>query len=563
MKASLLVIRGVDQGARFELDDDEASIGRGIRNRIRILDTEMSRHHAVIRCENGSWIVTDRNSSNGTFVNGLSIRSHVLAPGDQILVGRTALLFIDQTAAPRPVPVDLVAAGAVDEASQIVGKVGLDAGPQLLEQSVIGRPDQAAQTLASLQLLYRISEETVSSTLSIEQLLQRILDITLDAVRADRGCMLVADPRTGQFEPRAVAHRSGMAAASRMAVSRSIMDYVLRKGQGVRTSDARIDSRFASGISIVKEGIREALCVPMPGRYELMGIIYVDTTSPSDQTVSGSVPVNKFSDDDLRLLAAIGRQAALAVEDHRFQDAFVKAERLAAMGQTIAILSHHIKNILQGIKGGSYLVDMGLDKHDEDLIRQGWRIVGRNQDRIYHLVMDMLTFSTERQPKLEAGQINDTVREVYELMTARAAEMKVDLRLQLDEELPTALFDTEGIHRAVLNIVTNALEAVDGQAGAIVELRTSGSDDGSEIRVEIADNGPGIPQEQLASVFNLFESTKGARGTGIGLAVSQKILREHGGEILVESQPGRGALFRLVWPSLDEEARASVRRPTT
>jgi len=294
-----------------------------------------------------------------------------------------------------------------------------------------------------------------------------------------------------------------------------------------------------------------------------MGIIYVDTTSPSDQTVSGSVPVNKFSDDDLRLLAAIGRQAALAVEDHRFQDAFVKAERLAAMGQTIAILSHHIKNILQGIKGGSYLVDMGLDKHDEDLIRQGWRIVGRNQDRIYHLVMDMLTFSTERQPKLEAGQINDTVREVYELMTARAAEMKVDLRLQLDEELPTALFDTEGIHRAVLNIVTNALEAVDGQAGAIVELRTSGSDDGSEIRVEIADNGPGIPQEQLASVFNLFESTKGARGTGIGLAVSQKILREHGGEILVESQPGRGALFRLVWPSLDEEARASVRRPTT
>lgn len=560
-KATLLVIGGVDQGARFELEGSEFSMGRGIRNRVRILDTEMSRHHAVLRYEDGAWLIIDRNSSNGTFVNGLQIKSHRLASGDQIAVGRTSLLFSEDPGERRPVAVDLVAAGVEDDASQIVGRVGGDAGPRLLEQSVAARQDQAAQTLASLQLLYRISEETVSSTLSIDQLLQRILNTTLDAVGADRGCMLVADPRTGQFEPHAMSHRAGIDTTVRMPVSRSIVEYVLKKGQGVRTSDARADSRFASGISIVRDSIREAMCVPMPGRYELMGIMYVDTTRPSE-TAAGAAPASDtFSDERLSLLAAIGRQAALAIEDNRYQQAFVKAERLAAMGQTIAILSHHIKNILQGVKGGGYLVEMGLNRHDETLIREGWTIVERNQGRIYDLVMDMLTLSTERQPKLESGDVNDVVREVFDLMRTSAAERSIDLKLALAGHMPVTLFDQEGLHRAVLNIVVNGLEAVDRQEQARVEVSTGVTDDGGEVWVDVADNGPGIPQEQLATIFNLFESTKGARGTGIGLSVSQKIVKEHGGEILVESQPGQGARFRLIWPVIDEEGRASIRRP--
>src|SRR6185436_16643504 len=97
----------------------------------------------------------------------------------------------------------------------------------------------------------------------------------------------------------------------------------------------------------------------------------------------------KFSEDTLRLMVAIGRQSALAVEDNRYQQALVKAERFAAVGQTITILSHHIKNILQGVRGGSYLIDMGLKDHNEDLVRKGWGIVEKNQDKIYQLVMDM------------------------------------------------------------------------------------------------------------------------------------------------------------------------------
>src|SRR6476660_129319 len=108
------------------------------------------------------------------------------------------------------------------------------------------------------------------------------------------------------------------------------------------------------------------------------------------------------------MLIAIGRQAALAVENYRYQQAIVKAERLAAMGQTIATLSHHIKNILQGVRGGSYLIDMGLKDHNEELVRKGWGIVEKNQNKIYHMVMDMLTFSKERQPALQRANVNET-----------------------------------------------------------------------------------------------------------------------------------------------------------
>ena len=560
IKATLLVIRGVDQGSRLELDGEDVSVGRGVNNRFRILDTEMSRNHLVIRDTPDGFLLQDQNSSNGTFVNGVAVKTHLLNSGDQIQIGRTTLLFTSLSDSERQVAVDLVAPHGHDDASQIVGKASLDAGRRLFEKSTSTQPDRSARNLANLQLLYRMSEEMVSSSLSIEQLLQRILDTTLNAVGADRGCMLVADPRTGQLAPRVAAHREGLDQTARMPVSRSIVDYVLKQSHGVRTSDARADSRFASGASIMSEGIREAMCVPMPGRYELMGVIYVDTTSQFDPQITADFNSNKFNDEQLNLLAAIGRQAALAVEDHRYQDAYVKAERLAAIGETIAIMSHHIKNILQGVRGGGYLIGMGLQDHDETMIRQGWAVVEKNQDRIYHLVMDMLTFSTERQPKLEPGNINDVVRDVQELMQVRSEELGIELRVSTDKELPTAMFDPEGIHRAVLNIVINAMEAVDTHSGGVVEILTGGSDDGAEIWVDVVDNGAGIPDEALATIFNIFESNKGARGSGIGLAVSQKILKEHGGEIVVDSQLNSGSRFRLIWPSLEDEGRVSVQK---
>lgn len=551
-RASLLVVQGAEQGVRFELGNSPVSMGRGVHNEVRLHDTEVSRVHASIQPSENAFSLSDRNSSNGTFVNGKPIKSHVLEDGDQIQLGRTVLLFSDVADVDRSHAVaervQILQRHDPADRSSIISRIGQEAPlPQVQATS-----DDDAHSPSNLMALYRITEEVARPTVSMDHLLQRILDLTIEAIGADRGCVLLTDPLTGEIRPQAISQHDGVDQRSRMPVSRTIVDYVFKNNQGVRTADAQHDSRFDAGRSIVQAGIREAMCVPMQGRHELMGVIYVDITTPADQLRSDGKPAG-FREDQLRMLIAIGRQAALAVENYRYQQAIVKAERLAAMGQTIATLSHHIKNILQGIRGGSYLIDMGLNDHNEELVRKGWNVVEKNQNKIYNLVMDMLTFSKERQPAHERANLNETVADVVELMSSRAQECAVDLQTRLDPNLPISVFDSEGIHRAVLNIVTNAIDAVEGSEKPIVLVETGHHVDSDMLWVTVSDNGPGIPQDQMSKIFHVFESTKGARGTGLGLAVSQKILREHGGEITVESQPGSGSRFTLAWPRLEDD----------
>lgn len=556
--ASLLIIQGVDQGARFDLQQPEVGIGRGIGNGIRIHDSEVSRTHARVHRVNGAFVITDQNSSNGTYVNGQAVRNRPLQHGDQIQVGRTILAFSQIEAAPAAETIDqrvaLVGKHDPDDRQNIIGQASPADGESVMALPPDGGREAIAQTVANLQVLYRISEEAVRPSITIDQLLHRILEQALEVAGADRGCMLLRDSQSGELRPQVFRHRVESNDSSRMPVSRTIVDYVLQTRQGVRTTDARADQRFVPGQSILQAGIREAICVPMQGRYELLGVIYLDTTTPPEQVVLHGKTPTKFSEDLLRLIVAIGRQSALAVEDNRYQQALVKSERLAAVGQTIAILSHHIKNILQGVRGGSYLIDVGLKDHNEDLVRKGWGIVEKNQQKIYNLVMDMLSYGKDRQPALRKGVLNDTVLEVCDLLQARADEMHVSLERRCDASIPEISFDPEGIHRAVLNILGNALDAVQDRSQGQVVVQTGYDPATRTVFVSIADNGPGISPEHMEAIFNLFESTKGARGTGIGLPVSQKIVREHGGEIVVQSQVGLGSTFTLEWPAHEEEA---------
>jgi signal transduction histidine kinase len=305
----------------------------------------------------------------------------------------------------------------------------------------------------------------------------------------------------------------------------------------------------------------------MQGRYDIVGVVYIDTLVPAAKTLT-QAQARKFSDDHLKLMVAIGHQAALAVEDTNYYSAMVQAERLAAVGQTIATLSHHIKNIIQGIRGGSYLIDLGLNDHDEQIVRKGWDIVEKNQKRISNLVMDMLTFSKEREPELAATDLNQTIADVVELAQPRAAEKKVELVWTPQEGIPTLVFDPEGIHRAALNVATNAIDACgdnveEQRQGGRVEIGTRYLADSGLARVIIRDNGCGIEAADLNDIFNLFVSQKGSRGTGLGLPVSQKILKEHGGRIHVESTVGQGSTFTLEFPAILASSAAADDGPTS
>jgi len=444
------------------------------------------------------------------------------------------------------------AAGTVD----IVG-VGTGAAARII--SSVGRPESGgtggvvegsespwlARAQSNLQIMYRTAL-AVSHTLDIDELLDRIMELIFEWVEADRGCVMLMDPETDELRP-AVRRDRQSAGSEAISISRTILDYVLERNEGVLTSDARDDERWEAARSIVTAGVREAICVPMQGRYGVVGIVYIDTFTPPGR-ITLHPHANKFTDEHLKLMVAIGHQAALAIEDTFYYSAMLQAERLAAIGQTIATLSHHIKNILQGIRGGGYLMQEGLKARDFDVIGRGWAIVDKNQERISNLVMDMLTYSKEREPEKTAGDIHEVIGDVVELMHVRARDANVKLEWNPSEPSPPASFDADAMHRAILNVVTNAIDACEHVANGRVTIETRTIPEKKVCRILVSDNGEGVAPEDRAKIFSIFESRKGSRGTGLGLPVSLKIVREHGGDITLDSGPGSGTTFTLALP---------------
>jgi two-component system, NtrC family, sensor kinase len=576
---SLFVFRGNNQGMRFELEADLLTIGRDAANAVQLHDTEVSRRHAEVRRTGNSFSITDLSSSNGTFVNGQPITVQELANGDEVQLGGTLMLYTclaDESTGDLADKIDIIARQQPGDQSRIVRSISEDEGSRILDSSPdVSNSPWLARARSNLQVMYRTAL-AVSHTLDIDQLLNRIMQLIFEWVEADRGCIMLVDPETGELEPAVRRNRKGVRSDERIKISKTILDYVMEHNEGVLTSDARGDDRWNPAASILQMGVCEAICVPMRGRYNLVGLIYIDT-SISPQRIIKQQGATKFSDEHLKLMIAIAHQAALAVEDTRYYSAMVQAERLAAVGQTIATLSHHIKNILQGIRGGSFLIKEGLSQHDENMVRKGWEFVEKNQERISNLVMDMLTFSKEREPELVPADMNEVVADCVELMSSRAKEKNVELTFTPAEKLPTLVFDPEGLHRAVLNVVTNALDACDRAAietASTDETLLSDSESGAELRqarpgqvgvrveydrerrlvkIAVADNGQGIAPDEIDQVFSLFVSKKGNRGTGLGLPVSQKIIKEHGGRITVISQPGEGSEFTLELPTVYPE----------
>jgi signal transduction histidine kinase/pSer/pThr/pTyr-binding forkhead associated (FHA) protein len=548
----LIVIKGTDEGKQFELAQDVVELGREVGSRIRLHDTEVSRRHAELRRDGDGWRLVDKNSANGSFVNGQQVRDAVLQSGDQIQIGQSVLVY----SSGRPSSagsgdladrISMITRQDVELSSAIIRTISESEGSRILAQPESAQGPWLKNALANLGVMYE-TIQAVSHILDVNQLLEKIMDLIFRSIEADRGCIMLRDDETGQFDPKAVRSRTGLDPHEKLVVSRTIMDHVLREKLGVLVTDAGRDERFNTGQSIVRMGIREVICVPMKGRHETLGVVYLDTHSSHHQLAERAAPTGKFNEDHLALAIAIGHQAALAVEETRYHQALVQAERLAAIGHTIAALSHHIKNILQGLRSGSDILKMGLAEKSDEMVQKGWRIVEKNQAKIFDLVMDMLSYSKEREPLVEEADLNRIAREVAELAEGRANELGVKVELRLDPVLPPAQVDPEGIHRALLNIVANAVDAVENRKGGQVAVVTALEDGGEWIRAAVIDNGVGIAPEKLPDLFKPFVSTKGARGTGLGLAVSRKILREHGGDIMVQSQPGKGSRFILRLP---------------
>ncbi len=227
----------------------------------------------------------------------------------------------------------------------------------------------------------------------------------------------------------------------------------------------------------------------------------------------------------------------------------ITAERLAAVGQTVAGLAHGIKNVLMGIDGGMYAFRSGMKSGDNERMLKGWQMLEENIDRITTFVTEFLEFARGRKPEVKLVDPNRIARKVVELFRDKAAMSGITLDAELREQIPFALMDADGIQACLENLVSNALDACEicDRTERRVVVRTRETE--GALIIEVADNGSGIDYEIHKKVFTTFFSTKGAnKGTGLGLLTTRKIVQQHGGKVSFESTVGEGSVFRLEFP---------------
>ncbi|MEK7270961.1 MAG: ATP-binding protein [Planctomycetota bacterium] len=288
----------------------------------------------------------------------------------------------------------------------------------------------------------------------------------------------------------------------------------------------------------------EFAAVPLLARNEPIGVILVDNI------FSG----HPITDEHVQLLATFATPASLAVQNaaayerlqrqmvalKETQDRLIHSERLATIGKLAAHISHEIRNPLVTIGGFARLLQRAPEKVDD--VKEKARIIVEEVSRLEEMLSTVMDFAKPAAPQLEPAELNTLVEQVARFIEGEMKGRGILLKRELSPDLPLLLIDFAQVKQVFLNLIQNAADATSGEG--IIQLKTYRR--GARTIAEVTDNGTGIASEDLQKIFEPF-FTKRWGGTGLGLAVSRKIMEDHGGRIEVESAVGKGTTMRLVF----------------
>jgi PAS domain S-box-containing protein len=240
-------------------------------------------------------------------------------------------------------------------------------------------------------------------------------------------------------------------------------------------------------------------------------------------------------------------------ELNRMQKELLHAERFAAIGQALTGIQHAMKNMLNAMKGGAYMVTLGLTKDKRPLIEEGWKMVQEGMNSITNMSLSMLKYVREWKLELEQVDVSGMLKEMEAMFRPTAKDKGVHVRAELPDEPLSVTCDAKLVHSAVMDILSNALDACSEKPYEEAEvpeisLRAGIGPGGDEFVLSIRDNGCGMTEKTRANVFTPFFSTKKSWGTGLGLALTSRTIRLHGGDIKVESEVNVGTEFCIVLP---------------
>lgn len=386
----------------------------------------------------------------------------------------------------------------------------------------------------------------LDSVYNPSQVLEMIMIESERAVDAEASSLLLYDPETNEltFE---VAHggKDEEVKKVRLAIDEnSIAGTAAMTRSPVNVPDVRYDPRWNWTVDeTTRFFTRSILAVPMLRQDRLIGILEV-----LNKKGEGG-----FGSADTNILMLLGSLAAMAIENAHLYQKNLQAERLGALGQAVAGISHYVKNVLGGLEGSIAVMDTAIQSQDFPTLERVNDVLKRSIGRISDLVKDMLSYSRGCQPKPVPTDPNRIVLEVCDLIAVSPNAKGIEIIPETGMEIPDLLVDQEILERVVLNLVTNAVDA-------ILQKRTEDTDIDGKVRVKtsyttgtltvtVEDNGVGIPEWEVAKVWGPFYTTKGSSGTGLGLAVSRKLTEDSGGTLQVVSTPGEGSVFTLTLPA--------------
>jgi signal transduction histidine kinase len=404
-------------------------------------------------------------------------------------------------------------------------------------------PDPSPQGPAwrdSVRVLDGILEisNLVGSVMLLDDILSRIVHITSNLMDVPVCSLYLFDDDHQQIIMRSnVGFESELIGRASFALGEGIPGWVASTGEVIATDDASAHPQYAPLSSSLELDVRAYLCAPLRIQEEIVGVL-----------TARKKEIHSFTHDEVLFFETVCKQAAIVIEKARMHEQMIQAERLAAVAVSLTGVAHYIKNVLFTMQGGEHLVAQGLTQGDLSHTREGWQVLKRANRKIRGLVENILNYCRQSEPERQRVPLNAMIDEMLQAIQETARERGVDLQRALDPEIGDVWIEPESFYDALLNLITNGMEAIGQDEGGEVVVSTHRLDQRNQVRIEVSDSGHGIPPENRAKIFNLFFTTRGKQGTGIGLAATRKIIEEHGGTIELDNHQERGTRFIIHLP---------------
>jgi two-component system, NtrC family, sensor kinase len=520
-----------DQGRVFSFENaGEIVLGRSSTCQVCLNDVECSRNHARILFSGGKTLLEDLSSKNGTFLNGRTVFKSALTNGDEILLG-ASLLTVSELPAVRASETTSLRSG--ESRARVVIALPQGEADLLAGKTISISLAEMEHENRILREVCRISQLAASKT-DRQTILQTVLDEMRSLLAADTACLLARGE--GEEEWAVMACAGG--GAGDLHVSHTIIRQALDEGKAILSTDPMSDDRFDASQSIVSAGVSSAMCSPVRlGRGQL-GVLFLDRRNRQEA----------FAPMDLRLSASAANILGVFLEKEEFEAEVQSKARLAAVGEVMASLAHYIKNVITGLRLTIATLRTIISQQRMDKVGQYLDMLSDQERRISDLMLNMLTYVKDRQPVRQPVKLADLVRGVVEPLRPKLEESGIRFELVCDDRTTELRGEEMALHRVLLNLILNTLDAFESKPGArekLIRLTVAPLPEGEGAELRFYDTACGIPKDKLRKIFSAFYSTKGSRGTGLGLAVVEKLVREHGGSVTVTSAEGEWTEFRF------------------